>query len=682
MANEGDSHQEHTLGIMSAPNHTSEEQAAGWKSMTTLYYDVYNSSPRGKAKPEDHRTFASKISGALTDHAEDQKKLVRTEIQEWKVSDDLELRGAKALAADEVPLVELLPILSEEVTKAVERAGGPEAWAQLDPEELAARDLEVTKAVNQRVGTAVFEALPEEERRVARLFVHGGCTMHKDLNAAKGGYTAMAASWYDETGGYTGPILLMNRDNDAAAASGNSRAKARAIENSRGGGVKVTELAGALFRHKDDKKGQQDSFRYWCEKRIGRLITFPDTSNTRFGSVGDGATVLVTHLPLMLEYLEQIRDKKESGQWNHLEANVHSALQNTPTVTELAVLAIYSQTVSHPYMRAVRGPGRPNHLSLGPLHSRILAHLQRIIDDPDIVLGTGASDSSTTLDGQPWDNMEAFVIIREMIPDLPHLRRSLVAFFQGALETWKRFAAEFAPGGVVAQLSDVEKGLAFMAATNDANEGLLGSARVTLRHNPNMSIIHFNGRVTYARNNGRTYIRELSEEDRKFLRAQWREVDGFGFEKKRRRAIADAEERTAKAKRDARAAVRAKKTARLRELIDITPILNLAILNSRTTNAVLKEQLAWHRTFVDTGPKDEKLIPRVSDLPTKDTMLPALVAAVERYNTTLTLQETAMGELTKLRKVVEDAQHPQSTDMAVDGRGDWEAMDDELETYL
>ena len=46
------------------------------------------------------------------------------------------------------------------------------------------------------------------------------------------------------------------------------------------GAVKVASLAGALFNHKDDKKGHHDIFRIFCEFQLGYIITFPDTSNT------------------------------------------------------------------------------------------------------------------------------------------------------------------------------------------------------------------------------------------------------------------------------------------------------------------------------------------------------------------------------------------------------------------
>ena len=70
-------------------------------------------------------------------------------------------------------------------------------------------------------------------------------------------------AWWSKVG-LTGPIKLMNQDNSAAAASDSSTVRNRALNVSGAGGVKLTSLAGAIFNHKDDKKGQQDSFKHSC----------------------------------------------------------------------------------------------------------------------------------------------------------------------------------------------------------------------------------------------------------------------------------------------------------------------------------------------------------------------------------------------------------------------------------
>ncbi|KZT32243.1 hypothetical protein SISSUDRAFT_964622, partial [Sistotremastrum suecicum HHB10207 ss-3] len=58
---------------------------------------------------------------------------------------------------------------------------------------------------------------------------------------------------------------------------------------------------------------------------------------------------------------------------------------------------------------------------------------------------------------------------------LPHLKPLLVAFFEGALETWRRFSAEFAEGGDIHSASPADRSDSWMPPTNDENEGALGS---------------------------------------------------------------------------------------------------------------------------------------------------------------------------------------------------------------
>jgi hypothetical protein len=80
-----------------------------------------------------------------------------------------------------------------------------------------------------------------------------------------------------------------------------------------------------------------------------------------------------------------------------------------------------------------------------------------------------------SLDGEEWHYPDVIKAIHKMEPELPHLKQVLVAFFIGAAETWKRFTSEFAPGGLIDEATVEEKKLAWMPATNDVNEGALGS---------------------------------------------------------------------------------------------------------------------------------------------------------------------------------------------------------------
>ena len=64
-----------------------------------------------------------------------------------------------------------------------------------------------------------------------------------------------------------------------------------------------------------------------------------------------------------------------------------------------------------------------------------------------------------------------------MKENLPHLSAIISEFFSGALETWKHFTTKFTPDGIIDGATDYEKELAWVPATNDANESVLGVLR-------------------------------------------------------------------------------------------------------------------------------------------------------------------------------------------------------------
>ena len=85
--------------------------------------------------------------------------------------------------------------------------------------------------------------------------------------------------WWPENN-LPGPVKLYNRDNAAAVNLGDGTAAAtRAEDRSSGGAIKLASLAGAIFRHKDRKRGQQDPLRYFWDHETGLNLCFPDTSN-------------------------------------------------------------------------------------------------------------------------------------------------------------------------------------------------------------------------------------------------------------------------------------------------------------------------------------------------------------------------------------------------------------------
>jgi hypothetical protein len=162
-----------------------------------------------------------------------------------------------------------------------------------------------------------------------------------------------------------------------------------------------------------------------------------------------------------------------------MESNLWKALHDPATLSELAILALYGEAVSYPYIKAIRSASesgeKQNMLDLGPLHQKVSTHIQTIITNPFNLLCENPSSDIASLEGDEWQHPGIFKSIHEL--SLPHLEDLLVAFFTGADETWTRFTSEFAPGGLIDAATTEERDLAWMPATNDENEGALGSFR-------------------------------------------------------------------------------------------------------------------------------------------------------------------------------------------------------------
>ena len=372
----------------------------------------------------------------------------------------------------------------------IKKAGGANKWNKLSDIKKAERKAKMIEEAVAELGKEEFNNLSDEEKHLFWLFIWVGCGCHKDLNTIRGGYLAMAAWWIENELEEERPVLLANRDNDpvvqerdTALEKGDTPtpAQERAFHKSTRGAIKTAEIAGAIFNHKNDKMGHHDVFRYWWWEHVGVPFTFPDTSNNRFQSYCNAAAALILYGDEFKDFLESLRINKQNPALNHMESNLWKALHCTSTVTELAVLAIYAEAVSYPYMKAIRTSDaqKKNMLDLGPFHSRVYDHMQKIIANPDILIGKdldlSESYKTATQDGKKWQNPAVIKRIFDLIPTLPHFRNLLIAFFKGAAQTWECFTSEFAPGGLIDEATAEERELAHMPASNDENEGLLGS---------------------------------------------------------------------------------------------------------------------------------------------------------------------------------------------------------------
>jgi len=251
-----------------------------------------------------------------------------------------------------------------------------------------------------------------------------------ELNIVIYAYIAMSPFW--EENSHPGPVKLMNKNNTAPSAIGNGETKDHAEHISKGGAVKLTSLAGPLFHDKDDKKGHQDSYKFFMEESS---VKFPDTGNTRFQSYCDAAGVLLVYQKLFIKFLCLVKYKKGSETLNNMEANVLKGLKDLPTIQELVILTLFSQIISNPYMCQIQTKKDLNALTLSPLHHAIAVFMEKIIADPEIVFSPNATYEMASFDGKLWERPKVFYKIQSMVPSLPYICPLFVKFMVGALVT-------------------------------------------------------------------------------------------------------------------------------------------------------------------------------------------------------------------------------------------------------
>ena len=517
------------------------------------------------------------------------------------------------------PTQELLPHFLAANSQMIENAGGKGKWNRLSENEKSEKKAVMLEQLVIKLGKEAFELLSDDEKHIMKLFIWAGCGCHKDLNTVRGGYAATTRWWSENN--IEPPILLANRDN-AAILDGvtldddvETPVQAQAFEKTTRGAIKAAQLAGAILNNKFDKKGHHDAFRWWWATHVGTEFTFPDTSNNRFQSYCEAAAVLLLHLEHFIQFLEHVCDKKQNTLFSHMEQNLWNALHCNATLTEFAVLALYGQAVSHPYMREIYNASekKVNMLDLGPLHKKVYFHIQRILEDPKFLVGPNASYHAGAMDGLEWQSPDAFNAIQRLEPSLPHHKPLLVAFFKGAADTWKRFTSEFAPGGLIDEASQEERDLAWMLPTNDINEGALGSFCVMMRRQPQLTLVGYNAQAMFFRNDTEAFMKRffVEPEDYKFIHSMAREVTVE--DKKRRHEIVQHTEAKILQKKEKREKRKQKADATAQHIAGIAMVLDKEKI-STLKGQNLKDQL---KVFKSAGAPNLKGITantRVNDI--------------------------------------------------------------------
>ncbi|EIW73849.1 hypothetical protein CONPUDRAFT_78464, partial [Coniophora puteana RWD-64-598 SS2] len=559
-------HQVRFLGVESTLDHTSIRQAHDWELKIQTLSALYTTFKAADAANEGTGTtfggieFTKKLMGVHGDHAADQKATFKL-LQKWKERNTYLGLGYEVMHSGNLPSDEpAYGVAWREANDALtHQVGGPDGWAQLEMSEQASKSAEMLEKVAMTWGKLRFTALLPDERRARMLLVRAGCCMHKDLNCVKIGNTKMMAFW--EESGLAGPLLLPNRDNAATIQEVDedeelTEAQSRAINVTSRGGIKVTNLAGAIFNHKDDKKGLQDTHWHFMEQVVGagEPTTFPDTSNTRYGSHCHAAAWLVRWQGAYISLLETVRDNKQKATFSHIESNLYKALHDEPTLTELVVLAVYGIAISSP--------------TCGGQHVKMLS------ENPNLLLEPGHT-AKATLDGSDrWENHQTMAVVHGMAESLPHLSGALISFLRGAVEGWERFSAEFRDDGEIAALSETERQDAWMSSTNDANEGALGTFRQLQNKNPGTSMHQVNARMVFKRNNTDVFMETLTDKQHEFLVQTTRQVDASGIEKKRRKELTEHKARTAVKKREAQERFSQRKEKKKQRLDELELILD------------------------------------------------------------------------------------------------------------
>jgi len=523
------------LGIKPSRDGSSKEAISDWQTTINEILDLYNRSPFGKRSGGSLIGLVDiliKLTGMNTDHCAKEKKDAKEMegLKKWAVNQHL---GEEVMLEKSIQEIYQLQIGAQ--SKMVQAAGGQRKWESLPEATKNEKRAKMVEDVVQELGKGAFELLDAHEKRFLQLFIWAGCGCHKDLNTVRGGYVAMEKWWKEHD--IEGPIVLANRDNDAvleerdrAIANGDevTPAQERALRQSTRGAIKAAQIAGAILNHKDDKKGHHDFFRDWWRKHVKIPFTFPDTSNNCFQAYCYAAAALLLYLEFFKQFLEHLRITKQNGRLNHMESNFWKALHDPATLSELAILALYGEAVSYPYVKAIRSTSdsgeNQNMLDLGPLHKKVSTHTHTIIANPYILLCKNPSNITASLEGDEWQHPNIFKCIYDL--KLPYLKELLVAFFTGADETWTRFTSEFAPNGLIDGATTEERDLAWMPATNDENEGALGSFRRLIRQQPQLTMQAYNGLTMFFRNNTQLFMEAkfTTEEDHRFLHKLARET--------------------------------------------------------------------------------------------------------------------------------------------------------------
>jgi len=625
------SHKSSFVAVNTVPDHSVQTQTQIWLESVGKMAAALNDSPRGKTAGLLFSRLYEHTKGFHADHASDCKAFA-ARLQTMCRDADRYERGKAALhqlsQSDNGAYAQLV---IDSASSMIENLGGVEVWEAKSAKEKEEHWARMYADLATERGETEFAKLSPEEQADIDEFIYVGCCMHKDLNAAVYAHKALV-ELYDRDPLVSRPVKLANKDNAAAIQAGPSAARDRAEAVSVGGGVKCVQLTAKVANDKDENKGYHDLFKAFVEREYGYgvVITFPNATATRFQSLLEGAAFIMRHLNLLQRFLIFARDSKETMSLTHLEQNVQLALDDGPTLTELAAMALYLFAVSHPYCRRIRSDD-VNALELGPLHEATAFHCAAVAADPDLILAHDASPSTACLWGDDWRDPQCVAAIRKLQEDekLPGLRKVVSAYFSGAEKGWLRFSQEYESGGQIDSMPREKRAVRFVPATNDRNEGALGRYKVFKRSRPNASVAYFNAVTRIKLNGTDKYAEQLSPADFAYARKTARSNSKARSKRRENDLVIAARQNKVKLHREKQAA-RGRKQAADNALLDVIGSRRFRQPEEvlpETKVKRLDEELKWHRRR-----GVPKAVPQVKEMKGKEAKIAALKIAITRYN--------------------------------------------------
>ncbi|KAI5892028.1 uncharacterized protein SCHCODRAFT_02667573 [Schizophyllum commune H4-8] len=621
------------VALTSALRHTAEAQQEGKRKLGEKIAEIYNSSPLAQADGKmDGDEWLIKQVGQNKDHAADGRKETTAtgEAKEKAVTRRLEEEEAANIDF-QMLLRRVMSLTQQEMRAAV---GEDRALSDIGYDERCQIALSLLKS---KLGHDMYLRLHADRSRQAFLtmFIFGGCGAHKDLNAFKYGTDAISKLWKSKTLASPQPILLPNKAFDAvinlphagdSEAPSSSDARLLALSASASGGVKCAAIWGAIFRNKDDKKGYQEHGRtlvhsFKTELHGSAFISsanIADTNNTRYQSHGKTAIELVTYDHEYRSTIETIcQGKTNGGQPNHMEALALRALDFRQPGWTLSLWA-------HKH-------GEPrNLLDTVKLHRRIPSFCDELGDHPERLFDESTSYKHQTLFGAPLTDRQFFAKARLLRGELgDDVLRVISAMFHGAADGWRQFTAEFAPDGPIDRLSADQRRMLFIPATNDHNEGALGSWRLYIRHNPCSTPATFSALERANRNDSEAFITKVYTEALETFVMQSARIQGASGEMKKFKQALAAQSREKAAAQDRKRKQAEKRSKQRRQHLESVGLEMREDSVRHMGVKALREQLELYRDVV--GDLVTKKLKWSLELKGKDNMLAQTLAALSRY---------------------------------------------------